>query len=208
MPSTPKPSTTAKTIGKGSAPRQAARQAAKVAESKAKLDALKDRQEAAPAAAPAPSAPLVFTVNGRPVIPVHNRLSGISRATAMKGGTRLSTDALRQLMAEAGIADPDHTAWEFTLPNGVVIAATTDPRPPAAPTGQRKPRATKASRAEDAYVAAGASPDKVERVRLAKAEHKLLQAWVTDGERPPRPATPNLDAVNADHAARGAKKSA
>lgn len=41
----------------------------------------------------------------------------------------------------------------------------------------------------------------VDRVKLAKAEWKALQAWATAGRTPPRPATPNLDAVNAEHAA-------
>lgn len=44
-------------------------------------------------------------------------------------------------------------------------------------------------------------PDGPERTAAAKAEHKLLQAWIKDGEQPPRPATPNLDAMNADYAA-------
>lgn len=44
-------------------------------------------------------------------------------------------------------------------------------------------------------------PDGPERVAAAKAEHKLLQAWIKDGEQPPKPATPNLDAMNADYAA-------
>jgi hypothetical protein len=44
-------------------------------------------------------------------------------------------------------------------------------------------------------------PDGPERVAAAKAEHKVLQAWIKDGEQPPRPATPNLDAMNADYAA-------
>lgn len=50
-----------------------------------------------------------------------------------------------------------------------------------------------------------ASTDPVERVRLAKAEHKLLKAWISDGSKPPRPHTPNLDAIEADHAARAGK---
>lgn len=40
-----------------------------------------------------------------------------------------------------------------------------------------------------------------ERLAAAKAEHKTLQAWIKDGEKPPRPATPNLDAMNEAHAA-------
>lgn len=38
----------------------------------------------------------------------------------------------------------------------------------------------------------------LERYRLAKAEHVILRSWDGNGERP---ATPNLDALNADHAA-------
>ncbi len=45
----------------------------------------------------------------------------------------------------------------------------------------------------------------VERLQLAKAEHAILQAWIAKGEKPPRPATPNLDAINAEHAAGGVK---
>ncbi len=45
----------------------------------------------------------------------------------------------------------------------------------------------------------------VERLQLAKAEHAILQAWIAKGEKPPRPATPNLDAINAEHAAGGTK---
>lgn len=59
----------------------------------------------------------------------------------------------------------------------------------------------------DALVAdaPAASDDRSERTKLAKAEHKLLQAWIKDGEKPPRPSTPNLDALNADYEARGGK---
>lgn len=49
--------------------------------------------------------------------------------------------------------------------------------------------------------AAELRPDGPERVAAAKAEHKALQAWIKDGENPPRPATPNLDALNEAYAA-------
>lgn len=45
----------------------------------------------------------------------------------------------------------------------------------------------------------------VVRYTLAKAEHALLQQWIKDGSRPPKPATPNLDVVEAEHAAAGGK---
>lgn len=44
-------------------------------------------------------------------------------------------------------------------------------------------------------------PEGPDRVAAAKTEHKLLQAWIKDGEKPPRPATPNLDALNEAYAA-------
>lgn len=48
---------------------------------------------------------------------------------------------------------------------------------------------------------AAADPDPRQRAELAKAEWKALQAWAKAGEQPPRPATPNLDALNAEYAA-------
>lgn len=156
MPTTPKPKLARTTIGKGTAPRRAAEQKAKVAESKQKLDALKARQAgeqpavveasatevakpkakapakkaSAPKAKPASEAKpeLQFFVNDKPAIPAHNSLAGISRASGFKGGKRLPTSELRALLVKSGIAEPDRTPWEFTLPNGVVIAA----RKPAA----------------------------------------------------------------------------
>lgn len=44
-------------------------------------------------------------------------------------------------------------------------------------------------------------PEGPERVAAAKSEHKALQAWIKNGEHPPRPATPNLDALNEAYAA-------
>lgn len=43
-----------------------------------------------------------------------------------------------------------------------------------------------------------ASTDRVERNRLAKAEWAAVKAWHQAGGTPPRPATPNLDAVEAE----------
>lgn len=50
-----------------------------------------------------------------------------------------------------------------------------------------------------------ASKDRVERTALAKAEAKALQAWEKGGQQGDRPATPNLDAVQAQYANGGAK---
>lgn len=46
-----------------------------------------------------------------------------------------------------------------------------------------------------------ASDDRLERMTLAKDEHRAMTAWVTAGKIGDRPATPNLDAMNADYAA-------
>lgn len=48
---------------------------------------------------------------------------------------------------------------------------------------------------------ATADPDPQRRGELARVEWKALQAWAKAGENPPRPATPNLDALNAEYAA-------
>lgn len=50
-----------------------------------------------------------------------------------------------------------------------------------------------------------AASDRSERLKLAKSEHAMLKAWIADGEKPPRPATPNLDAINAEHASAARK---
>lgn len=42
-----------------------------------------------------------------------------------------------------------------------------------------------------------ASTDRLERVRLAKAEARALKAWREAGERARRPETPNLDSIDA-----------
>jgi hypothetical protein len=95
------------------------------------------------------------------------------------GHSRDSVEQLRQLVAE-------HKA-------GPKAPAMTDPLTDA----------EKAQLAKLDAEAAGPEllPDGPERVAAAKAEHKVLQAWIKDGEQPPRPATPNLDAMNADYAA-------
>jgi hypothetical protein len=54
------------------------------------------------------------------------------------------------------------------------------------------------AKADEAPVA---SDDRMERLTLAKAEHVALQAWVAGGKVGDRPATVNLDAMNADYAA-------
>ena len=43
-----------------------------------------------------------------------------------------------------------------------------------------------------------ASTDKIERLNLAKTEHQALKAWRAAGSKGKAPATPNLDAINAD----------
>ena len=42
---------------------------------------------------------------------------------------------------------------------------------------------------------------RVARTAAAKDEHKALSEWTKNGKKGPQPATPNLDAMNADHAA-------
>lgn len=72
--------------------------------------------------------------------------------------------------------------------------ATVPARPPATPVLEQIEEA-----------AQGAAESRLERLRLAKLEHATLQVWIKDGEKPPRPATPNLDAINADNTPTGRK---
>lgn len=69
---------------------------------------------------------------------------------------------------------------------------------------QNTAKAATAKTAEE-VAPATASTDPRERLALAKAEHKMLQAWIKDGSKPPRPATLNLDALNGEYEARGRK---
>lgn len=46
-----------------------------------------------------------------------------------------------------------------------------------------------------------AASDPKEQARLARIEHKALMAWVKAGAKPPRPATPNLEIIEAAYAA-------
>lgn len=65
---------------------------------------------------------LEWFIDGKQVNAPHDRLSGVSRVTGRKGGERISTEALRALLVENGIADPDNSVWSFTLGNGVTIS--------------------------------------------------------------------------------------
>lgn len=69
----------------------------------------------------APRPALQYFIDDKAVAAAHNRLAGVSRATGRNKGTRISTADLRALLQKNGIADPDGTAWKFTLPNGVVL---------------------------------------------------------------------------------------
>lgn len=61
-----------------------------------------------------------------------------------------------------------------------------------------------AQRTVDSVSPSKAAEDKVVRVALAKLEHKMLQVWIKAGELPPRPTTPNLDALEAENTYRPA----
>lgn len=73
------------------------------------------------------------------------------------------------------------------------------PNPEAEPVVPPQPDATPDVPAEP-------EADRQARLKAAKAEHKLLQQWIADGSNPPRPPTPNLDALEAE--ANGSKPKA
>jgi len=48
--------------------------------------------------------------------------------------------------------------------------------------------------------AEAAAKDAILMLRLSKVEHEAVQRWSSNGRRGPKPATPNLDKVQAEHA--------
>lgn len=65
--------------------------------------------------------------NGKPMPDSQNKLSSVAyyhTKDVEPGKPRVSTDALRAILAKAGIADPEHSAWSHELANGVVLSAT------------------------------------------------------------------------------------
>lgn len=188
-----KPTLASTTRGKGTAAKRSAAQKAKVAASKQKLNDAKAASE--------PKVQLIFHIDGKPVSAAqHNRLAGISRATGRNGGKRLTTDQLRALLRKSGIANPDREPWKFTLPNDVTIGAVVDRKD--LPAQSEKPKATRATNAKKSK---GSSTQRIERLNAAKEETKALREWkaavqagtATEGDRP---ATPALDAIEAEKA--------
>lgn len=58
-----------------------------------------------------------FSRNGAPLRGKHNRLSSLA------GYCKIPVVELRQLLAAAGVEQPETSAWELTLPSGTKIAA-------------------------------------------------------------------------------------
>jgi hypothetical protein len=90
---------------------------------------------------------------------------------------------------------PAQKAWETRRARLAAAVEHVDiaAPPPLKSIAQRE--AEEAARREAAIAA-------VDRVNAARAEHKLEKAWHAGGEVGPRPATPHLDAINAEYAAR------
>lgn len=62
--------------------------------------------------------------DGKPQTDVQNKLSSIAydfTKDVVDGQPRIGVADFRKLLAEAGVADPDGTAWKVTLTNGHVI---------------------------------------------------------------------------------------
>lgn len=128
--------------------------------------------EKAPKATTA-TAGLRYLIDGVAVAEVHNRLSGVSRATGMKGGQRISTDALRALLAKQGIANADTEPFTATLPNGVVLSLVAEADVPPKPERVAKtPAERKAAREAKAAVRVAAMNDQMAAARAAKNARK------------------------------------
>jgi hypothetical protein len=101
----------------------------------------------------------------------------------------LDADELAELVSDAKhYADSAADFWEDH--RGLVISARATLKvlanvtPPSAP------------------VPVSAAVTRIERMARAKVEAKQIKGWKAAGEKGPRPATPNLDAIEADAAAR------
>lgn len=137
---------------------------------------------------PGPEKPSVtYYVNGRPRLQrTSPRPYTFSYLAGETVGGKGSSGKLRDLLAKAGITDPEHTSWDYTLPNGKTIGARVEgDAPPAVP--------EKATRAEKATAS-------MEKLDALKAESAALKAWKADGEKGERPATPLHDAAEAAEA--------
>lgn len=67
--------------------------------------------------------------DGKPMPDSQNKLSSVAyyhTKDVAKGKPRVGTDDLRAILAKAGIADPEHTAWSHTLANGVVLSSVVE----------------------------------------------------------------------------------
>lgn len=146
------------------------------------------------------------------VAEINDRTADVVHVTEAKGTKRAHRVTCKRALA----ADPFETTAHTAVNVHQAVAATCCKPHLPAPLGTQ-PEADAVAEANERrhqqWLAdpdvtvepelAQADPNPVERVRLAKAEHVALQAWIKDGSKPPKPHTPNLDAVNADHAARG-----
>lgn len=132
----------------------------------------------------------------------HGAYTGHSRDSVAELREAVTAERKRQDAKAAGLAvrQQGPTEGEAKVSKAVAkaagkLAADIVAADPAAVAKAKAPRAPKAE--------PEASTNVVERIALAKAEHATLKAWAADGSKPPRPATPNLDAIEAEHS--GAK---
>lgn len=141
---------------------------------------------------------------------------------------RLSSTALRAVLADLGVADPKAPPWKATLPNGVELEAVVDGTVPVTEAPKRRtpaeeaaPSSIVAAVVESAKSGPNAEATKATNARKAKATttpaHKGLDDVSTHpdalpGERPSEQVMRNLDATRTaaaeKQAAAKAKKAA
>lgn len=128
----------------------------------------------APAPAEAPKT-VTYSVNGKARVvrtsPRPYTLSYLAGEVIGGGG---ATKILRDLLAKAGVTDPEHTEWEHTLDNGKVIGASF-----TAPGAQVPAKARKATPAHKAPAKAKAPALDT----LKAASEKLRKAGRYEGDR-------------------------
>lgn len=206
----PEPQTSTNHTRPGGASRAAAKQRAKVDENKARVDAINANSSPAPPKeepkeepkADAPKADaaeptVVFCVDGKPVGESQNKLSSISRVTATAEAPRWPAPQFRAWLGEQGIAEPNHTEWTATLPNGRVVSAVS---------------AAKAAELRKAKAPAKqtAATTTTERVKAEKAAAATARAAAKPGKKtaPAKKAATAKKAPAKRAAASAAKKSA
>lgn len=120
-----------------------------------------------------PKPSVVFVCDGRLMPKGQDRLSSVAYQYTRKIGgddvRRITTEQLRALLAELGVADPKAAPWKVKLPNGAVIECKLGTAPAAPEPSARKAPAAK-------KVAAAPRPAKAAKAKKSAAKKRASSA--------------------------------